>query len=238
MYLCKPNKSKNNSSNYNFTFMKKLFTLIAVACMATSAFAQSVSWTEADVCTAGNIKPTYGTDLVLKVTDENNKISIDANNANFGTAEEYTKYTHRFKTGGKSTSKLALELTIPNDGTLKVLARSGKNSEARPIVFTQDDVEILNQALNDADAVEVQLDDDTKTKVFPVYSMSVKKGTVNITFPTNSINFYGFILETANGIKTLSAADVKQGAVYNLAGQKVNNNQKGIVIVNGKKVIK
>ena len=41
----------------------------------------------------------------------------------------------------------------------------------------------------------------------------------------------------ATGISTIENADMQNGEVYNLQGQKVNRAQKGVYIVNGKKVI-
>jgi hypothetical protein len=42
----------------------------------------------------------------------------------------------------------------------------------------------------------------------------------------------------AAGIANVKAADEQNGTVYNLAGQKVNNSYNGVVIMNGKKVLK
>jgi len=43
--------------------------------------------------------------------------------------------------------------------------------------------------------------------------------------------------ETPDGIKTLSQTPVKEEGIYNLSGQRLNKMQKGINIVNGKKVL-
>ena len=40
------------------------------------------------------------------------------------------------------------------------------------------------------------------------------------------------------GIKEVSLKEVLNAQQYNLAGQKVNNNAKGLVIMNGKKYVK
>ena len=44
-------------------------------------------------------------------------------------------------------------------------------------------------------------------------------------------------LVTENGIETTQIVKVQNGAIYNLAGQKVDANYKGVVIVNGKKML-
>ena len=43
--------------------------------------------------------------------------------------------------------------------------------------------------------------------------------------------------EYPTGIKTVKAGATENGAIYNLAGQKVDENYKGVVIQNGKKVV-
>jgi hypothetical protein len=41
----------------------------------------------------------------------------------------------------------------------------------------------------------------------------------------------------STGISTVKTVRVADGAIYNLAGQKVDKNYKGVVIMNGKKMI-
>lgn len=54
---------------------------------------------------------------------------------------------------------------------------------------------------------------------------------------SNGVNFYGF--DNATGINYVRTSSRKaDGAIYNLSGQRVNNSYKGVVIVNGKKVLK
>lgn len=45
------------------------------------------------------------------------------------------------------------------------------------------------------------------------------------------------INQNPTGIKTVKADATENGATYNLAGQKVDENYKGVVIQNGKKVV-
>ena len=41
----------------------------------------------------------------------------------------------------------------------------------------------------------------------------------------------------ATGISTVKTANTGNGMIYNLAGQRVDNSYKGLVIKNGKKVV-
>jgi hypothetical protein len=83
-------------------------------------------------------------------------------------------------------------------------------------------------------------DPSAEKNVYPIISVSAKKGDVVVTFPVGSMNFYGFeFVSGTSGIQqTIAPAKViENNVIYNLAGQKVNESYKGIVIKNGKKYI-
>lgn len=229
--------------------MKKLFTLIAIAMMAVGAQAQTISFTE--VVTKGNMDgKTFGSDgFVLTCTDTSTnsdgdpdpKQEIDANSQYFGTASNYTNYTHRLKTGGKSSSKNALSLTIPSAGTLKVAVRSASSSATdRNMILKQGETEIFNQVIKENAATDyetTEIEGESK-KVFPIVSVGVEAGTVDITYPKGALNFYAFIFEgTSTGIESVTAVENENAPMYNVAGQLVDDNYKGVVVKNGKKFI-
>ena len=220
--------------------MRKIFTLIAMAAFAVTVSAQKIEFTQAYAKL--NVPGTFENEgFVLTVTDTDTisgKISVDGNTAYFGTADSYVSFGYRLKTGGKSSSKNALSLTLPKDGTIKIYARTGKNDATdRNVVLTQKEtsVELLNKVLLESEAVETVIDGDVK-KVYPVLSASAKAGVVDITYPVNSINFYCFELVTSTGVSQILTPEV-EGETYNLSGVKVADDTKGIVIKNGKKVI-
>lgn len=64
-----------------------------------------------------------------------------------------------------------------------------------------------------------------------------KEGNAYIALPAGSNAKVLLFGGEATGIKTIDKANVENGAVYNLNGQRVNPTQRGIYIVNGKKVI-
>jgi hypothetical protein len=224
--------------------MKKIFTLIAVAAMALSANAQNITFTEAVAKGSMNGK-TFGNDnFKLTSTDSNDKQEIDANPAYFGDATTQNKAEFRLKTGGKSDSKNTLTITTTKAGTLKIWARTGSNSATdRNVVVTQGSTELYNQVVKEADAVKVKgldsADPDKETNVYPIISVSVAAGDIAITYPTNSINFYGFFFEEGSAsVETLKAAKASMnGATYNVAGQQVDAAAKGLVIKDGKKFV-
>ena len=66
---------------------------------------------------------------------------------------------------------------------------------------------------------------------------NVKAGDIVITFPVNGINIYAIeFTADATGINQLTQTNV-QGATYNLAGQRVGDTFKGVVIRDGKKFV-
>lgn len=219
--------------------MRKIFTLIAMAAFAVTVSAQKIEFTQAYAKL--NVPGTFeneGFVLTVTDTDTNGKISVDGNTAYFGTADNYVSFGFRLKTGGRSSSKNALSLTLPQDGTIKIYARTGSNSATdRNVILTQKDTsaELLNKVLLESEAVETVIDGEVK-KVYPVLSASAKAGVVDITYPVNSINFYCFELVTSTGVSQILTPEV-EGETYNLSGVKVADDTKGIVIKNGKKVV-
>lgn len=223
--------------------MKKFFTLIAAVALAASVNAQVLTFTQKYA--KGSVPETFSADgLELKVVDKDGKMEVDANSQYFGTAESYKNFSFRLKSGGKSLTKNNLILTVPSDGTLKVYVRTGSSSATdRNVVLTQNGTELVNKILLESEAVSVPMtvDNVTKdTKVFPVISVPVKQGDVAITYPVNSVNFYGFeLVKTSTGISSVNAAAAKKnGKTYNMAGQEVSSSAKGIVIKNGKKYVR
>lgn len=224
--------------------MKKFFTLIAAVALAASVNAQVLKFDQK--YDAGTVPATFSANgLELKVVDTDGKMSVDANSQYFGTAESYKNFSFRLKSGGKSLTKNNLTLTVPSDGTLKVYVRTGSSSATnRNVVLTQNGTELVNKILLESEAVSVPMTDDkgdTKdTKVFPVISVPVKQGDIAITYPVNSVNFYGFeLVKTGTGISSVSAAAAKKdGKTYNMAGQEVSSSAKGLIIKNGKKYVK
>lgn len=223
--------------------MKKFFTLIAAVALAASVNAQVLTFTQKYA--KGSVPETFSADgLELKVVDKDGKMEVDANSQYFGTAESYKNFSFRLKSGGKSLTKNNLILTVPSDGTLKVYVRTGSSSATdRNVVLTQNGTELVNKILLESEAVSVPMtvDNVTKdTKVFPVISVPVKQGDVAITYPVNSVNFYGFeLVKTSTDISSVNAAAVKKNCkTYNMAGQEVSSSAKGLIIKNGKKYVK
>ena len=193
-----------------------------------------------------------GTFKFIGTDTDASKHEIDANTAYFGDAEGQLKFDFRYKTGGKSGSKNAISLTIPAKGKVLVYARTGSNSATdRNVVLTQNGATLIDHILLESEAQTVVIEsaksDENPTgekAVYPVLEANVVAGTVDVTYPVNSVNFYGFqfVPEGATPITGISTVTTSTKAnanapIYNLAGQQVNKNYKGVVIQNGVKRI-
>ena len=224
--------------------MKKFFTLAALALCALTINAQNtISFSEVKARGSLNGQTITSTldGFSLTVTDTKGKVSVDENEARFGTAENNTRYEYRLKSGGKSSSANGISIAVPASGTLEICVRTGKNGETdRNLVLTQDGKELYNKVVQETDAKSITLEDGNSSNVYPIVSVPVSKGTVDVAYPTNSLNFYAFTFTpTTTGISsTVQAKKTNTGADYNLAGQRVDKNYKGIVISDGKKMIR
>lgn len=214
-----------------------------------------ITWGEDDVATAGNLQARYGEeDFYLTYVDNNSKLSVDASNAFFGTADAQKKFTHRLKSGGASNSNNNMTLHIAKAGKLNVYARSGSPSATdRNLVLTQGDTELYNAVVKDADAIQVAeadlnvsapaLDEVVYKSVYPVITVEVAAGELTIGYPTGSMNFYAFQLIPDDGpITGIRNIEVTENPMfdeslpaYNLQGQRVTKSYRGVVIQNGRK---
>ena len=232
--------------------MKKIFTLIAIAMMAVGAQAQLIKFSADDVASQGTLNnKTYGTSFVVKVVDDVAKFALDGNKSWFGTsADDAQQFTHRLKSGAKSQTaegkRNQLELTIPSAGKLTVYPRTGSNSATdRNMVITQSGETLYDAVVEEANAIKVDLGEKDnegnpkQTNLYPGITVDVVAGTVIITHPNGSMNYYAFeFVEGTTGIKTmLIPVENENAPMYNLAGQQVDKKFKGVVIQNGKKFI-
>ena len=99
-------------------------------------------------------------------------------------------------------------------------------------------VEIKDVAKGDYE-FKVRVDHDWSVS-YPTsgnYQLSVEQtSSVTITFNEDTKDLLVSVTP-ATGINAINAAKAKNGAIYNVAGQKVNAGYKGLVIMNGKKFV-
>ena len=181
--------------------MRKLFTFLTMVFLCSAANSQVISFTADDVAAAGTLngKTFENGGLKLELTDTNDKMAIDANNCFYGTEDDYIKYTHRLKSGGKTVTgdDNLLTLTIPYDGTLNISVRTGSNSATdRNLILTQNEESIFDDIIQEAGSyTEVTFEgSENATKLYRAVSVPVKAGSVTATYPTGALNFYAFEL--------------------------------------------
>ena len=187
--------------------MKKFFTLIAAAVFALAANAEKITFGDAAIASADLPASFSDGSLVLSLTNNDSKLSVDLNNAYFGDATSQEKMISRLKTGGKSSSKNGLSVSVPSAGTLKVYVRTGSNSATdRTLTLSQGGSTLYNKVVQESDAITVEMESAKsetnptgETKVYPVISVPVTAGTVSIEYPVNSLNFYGFEFVAGEG---------------------------------------
>ena len=81
---------------------------------------------------------------------------------------------------------------------------------------------------------------DTNRPFYGYVSFNVKAGVTYMALtPKNQLGLFGFSFEAASsdGINNVKTTQNSNAAMYNLAGQKVSDSFKGIVIQNGRKMI-
>ena len=127
-----------------------------------------------------------------KIADSGNKMSIDANDCRFGTAENYGMYRFRLKSGGASGSdKNFLNISTPVDGKLRVAVRTASNSATdRALYILQGEDTLYNGIIQESMAVKV-MEDATEVSVYPFVEVPVKAGNVVVRYNAG-LNFYAF----------------------------------------------
>ena len=138
-----------------------------------------------------------GTEFALTLHDAGNKMVIDENDCRFGTAEAYTMYNFRLKSGGASGSdKNYFTLNSPEAGTLRIAPRTGSNSATdRALIVIQGGETLYNQIVQESQAIEVQEGENT-VKVYPYVDVTVAAGEVVVRY-TAGMNFYAFAFQAA-----------------------------------------
>ncbi|MBR1506095.1 MAG: hypothetical protein IJ614_08315 [Prevotella sp.] len=247
--------------------MKKIFTLIAVAAMAISANAENktVSWmvTDAPAMATPIIVKDGETEVLQIAFGTMDPTRDDASGWSTGTAkvnityggEEYkfTTYATSTKTNGFNNSDLAADGSSTGNyvafspkysGTLIIAVQNqgGKTTwlfengvqKAGTLIGSGDgttafdggtDIKTLNNDANYSGGIKVDVKAD---KLYTISVQGSKGRWMGVIFEYD---------ETTTGISTVKAAQANDAVIYNLAGQKVTESYKGVVIKNGKKVV-
>ena len=205
--------------------MKKIFTLIAVAAMALTVNAQGkYAMEEGETIVAGTQpakdKRVATCKLVFGEGGDDFKAAVaDAS------VEGYTAYTPGNGTNGNKENGTFYLLTPTIDGNITVA-----------VVLNADKKFYIEE---DGTALENFNGFTVDEKYYGTYTFNVKANkTYKVYCAGSKLGFYGFELKegSATGINAVKA-EKANAAAFNLAGQQVSENYKGVVIKDGKKVV-
>ena len=146
--------------------------------------------------------------------------------------------------GQKNGDWLHLEpvTELPADAALIVKAAEGNyycnsTTEERSL-GTTNDLTFSSTAFESDGTYYCLADKDAGVGFYQVKSgVTIPARKAYLSVPAGVKAFYGFDDDEATGIKALSNSPLKGESIYNLAGQRISKMQKGINIINGRKVL-
>ena len=215
--------------------MKKLFTLVAVALMAVGASAQQTVWNFSD-WTAQTFTSEYTQDGLTVAATADQSVTIDGNKKTITGANNTYECTQRLKFGGAGGSGADgeyryVKFDVTGDCTINVGLQSSSSGSDR----------ILNVATGTFDNVASTMSALGSPAQEQSFTYTGEATTIYLYSTSGGINLY-YIEVTPSDPSGINSVNVEKenanAPMYNLAGQRVNNNAKGIVIQNGKKFIK
>ena len=232
--------------------MKKIFTLIAMAVMALGANAQ----TDPVVYTFDNQASTY-------VLGENCEASTYTMDGKEGFSVNYTSTTSE-KMQVKVAANEDIFFEYKNSKSKENAMKTGENFaqfDAKNFIImipvqTGDVVYVKFSAKGSApilgidgseppveanDGAATTCSGKTEADAVVFSATATKGGTAKIKESTSGMRLYAIGINKdpneTTAIQTVKTSRATDGAVYNLAGQKVGNDFKGIVIKDGKKML-
>ena len=206
--------------------MKKLFFAAVCAFMSMSAMAQDVKCFIDDVTIGQGEKKT----ISLNLTNGDTKFCACQFDVQFpaGITVEYDEEEEEYiasLTDDRKGSDHSLKMSKVGDNAYRAVVMSMGNKSFKGTEGALVNISIVAAA----DAAKGEFEGNIADAKF-----TPKSGT-SVTF--DKVPFKVTIGE-ATAIKSVKAGVDANAPVYNLAGQKVNKNFKGVVIQNGKKMVK
>ena len=224
--------------------MKKIFTLIAVAAMAVSANAQGTyALQKGDAAIPAGTQITSVASITMTYGEGGAEFKAPSEN---GSLKDYlgaTAFTEGNGTNGNKTNGTIYYFEPTIAGVLSVGAVINKDKAilVRLDSYSGDkvDYEVFS---GDGETPVAVTDDMLADKTYGVIRLNVEAGKkYAVGLSGSKMGFYGFKFEEPELDPTGISSVTKQqqdGVVYNLAGQRAQNVQKGLYIQNGKKYVK
>lgn len=118
---------------------------------------------------------------------------IDESTGYYGTVDNYIAFPVRYRPGGSSTkgidSPSKAVFTFPCSGTLYIYAHNTSTTENRTLQLIQDDETIFEHSYA---STEYKSPEGKSTKIYPVKSVEVNKGTAYLLWPEGQHMLHGF----------------------------------------------
>ena len=232
--------------------MKKFFTLITAVAMAASVNAQGTyAVAEGDAVKAGDQITSVENITLTYMENDGVEFASGKKTANWADADfgAYVcgKNSGKLVSGAEPTG-CAYKFETTKAGSLTVAVQLNANKGFH--ILDADFAEVAPASYNlpaakDGDSQEFTQNDKgeniVSAKSNGTVTFSVAEGgTYYVLAAGTKMGFYGFkyVTGTSTGISDIQAPkSSKDGATFNLLGQKVANDAKGVVIKNGKKFI-
>ena len=232
--------------------MKKFFTLIAAVAIAASMNAQGTyAVAEGDEVTAGKQITSVANVTLTYMENAGTAFAVGKATSNWADAD-FTAYVCGVNNGklvsGAEPTGCVYKFETVKAGSVTVGVQLNGNKGFH--ILDADFAEVAPASYNlpaakDGDSQEFTQNEKGENiiaeKSNGTVTFSVAEGGTYYVFAAGSkMGFYGFkyVTGTSTGISDIQAPkSSKDGATFNLLGQKVANDAKGIVIKNGKKFI-
>ena len=232
--------------------MKKFFTLIAAVAMAASMNAQGTyAVAEGDEVTAGKQITSVANVTLTYMENAGTAFAVGKATSNWADAD-FTAYVCGVNNGklvsGAEPTGCVYKFETVKAGSVTVGVQLNGNKGFH--ILDADFAEVAPASYNlpaTKDGASQEFTQNEKgeniiaEKSNGTVTFSVAEGGTYYVFAAGSkMGFYGFkyVTGTSTGISDIQAPkSSKDGATFNLLGQKVASNAKGIVIKNGKKFI-
>ena len=232
--------------------MKKFFTLIAAVALAASVNAQGTYAVQVgDKVNAGD-RITSVENITLTYMENDGTAFADVKKQSNWADGDFTAYVCGVNNGklvkGAEPTGCVYKFETANAGTLTVAIQMGPAKGFH--ILDADFAEVTPASYNlpsakDGESQKFTLNEKNENiiaaKSNGIVTFNVAEGGTYYVFAAGTkMGFYGFkyVTGTSTGISDIQAPkSSKDGATFNLLGQKVANDAKGVVIKNGKKFI-
>lgn len=161
------------------------------------------------------------------VATESKKVTVDGSTKTFGE----TAYTQRLKLGGAGSEESRyLKFEVPQGVTVTVhFAHASSSGDVRNLVLALGAFgnEVMRQPVDAGETATLTYKNEGEAQTAYLYSAN------------SGLNIYGIILTVGDdtGIQDIIQNGTASDRLYNLKGQRVDANYKGIVVSNGRKYL-